>query len=68
MGSLCSCFSYPLVLSAWVSVLQGVLLGFSQWCLVLEYMLIVLMTGSEVRNSLCHSLGKITTPESLNNF
>lgn len=56
-----------LLQSVLVSVVQGVLLprlcvlGFSQWRLVFESLLVVrLVRGSEVRNNLCHHLGDIT--------
>lgn len=35
-------------------------LGFSQWCLTHEELLVVLVMGSEVRNDLCLLLGDIT--------
>lgn len=34
-------------------------LGFSQWCFVLEEMIAVLVRGNEVRNDLCHHLSDI---------
>ena len=53
--------------SVLVFEVQGVLqshsliLGFSQWCLVLEEMLVVLLVrGSEVRNDLYNHLGAVT--------
>lgn len=35
-------------------------LGFSQWCLVHEELLVVLVRGSEVRNYPCHHVGDLT--------
>lgn len=54
-----------LMQSGLVSEVQGALQphpcvpGFSQWCLVLEQMLVVVM-GCEVRNNLCPHLAGIT--------
>lgn len=53
--------------SVLVAVGQGVLqphpsaLGVSQWCVVLEQSLVVLLVpGSEVRNDLCRHVGDVT--------
>lgn len=68
VGSGCSCFSYTS--NAVCLGLPGAGLGelephlhvqgFSQWCLVLEELVVVLVKGSEVRNYLCYHLGDST--------
>lgn len=65
-GPTCSCFSYTcnaiyLGLCGKAGVLQPHphVLGFSQWCLVLKRLL-VLLGGSKIRNNLCCHSGDVT--------
>lgn len=67
MSSMCSSFSCPpnaacVGLCGTGGVLQPHprVFGFSPWCLVLEYLLVILlMRGSKLRNDLCCHLGDL---------
>lgn len=61
-------FSYPSNAVCLVSVVlqpHACTLGFSQRCLILESLLVVLVRESEVRNDLCCHLGVVTLSSSL---
>lgn len=62
--NMCWC-SYPLNAFSLVSVVlqpHPCILGFSEWCLILKQLLVVLVKGSKVRNDLCYHLSKSLCP------